>query len=225
MNNTGSSQITETEKNSFLLSAGLILTACISGWIIMELEILGVRMLAPYFGSAIYVVTGSVIGVFLLSLAFGYMFGGWLSSISKSIKPLSIALTAAGSWMCVLPFIVGPVCESIFNTELDEKWGSLIASLILFGIPTMLLGTVSPTIVHRITKQAGKTGFNAGMVLALSTVASFLGCVITAFYLVLYSIRQTLIISGAALVFAGLIILYASIVSQKKLKTGPEIEQ
>ena len=214
-----------TENNSFLRSAGLILVACICGWTIMELEILGVRMLAPYFGSAIYVVTGSVIGVFLLSLAFGYMFGGWLSSVSKSIKPLGLSLIIIGIWMCILPFMVDPICESIFNTQLDEKWGSLIASLMLFGIPTLFLGTVSPTIVHRLTKQASRTGFNAGMVLALSTVASFLGCVITAFYLVLYSIQQTLIISGAVLGCLGLIILLGSIAARNTSETKPEVEQ
>ncbi len=61
-------------------SARVILLACVCGWFIMELEILGVRMLTPYFGSAIYVVTGSVIGIFLLSLSAGYMLGGWASN-------------------------------------------------------------------------------------------------------------------------------------------------
>ena len=38
----------------------IVLIACVCGWFVMELEILGVRVLAPYFGSAVYVVTGSI---------------------------------------------------------------------------------------------------------------------------------------------------------------------
>ena len=62
-----------------LRTVAIVLITCVTGWFVMELEILGVRMLSPYFGSAVYVVMGSVIGVFLLSLSCGYMLGGWLS--------------------------------------------------------------------------------------------------------------------------------------------------
>ena len=67
-----------------LHTAATIFIACSCGWFVMELEILGIRMLAPYFGSAVYVVMGSVVGVFLLSLSSGYMLGGWLSRKANS---------------------------------------------------------------------------------------------------------------------------------------------
>ncbi len=46
--------------------------AFISGFIIMSVELLGGRILAPYFGSSIYV-WGSIITVFMLSLSLGYL--------------------------------------------------------------------------------------------------------------------------------------------------------
>ena len=56
----------------------VLILAFTSGFIIMSIELLGGRILAPYFGSSIYV-WGSIITVFMLSLAIGYLLGGKLS--------------------------------------------------------------------------------------------------------------------------------------------------
>lgn len=185
----------------------IVFIACVCGWFVMELEILGVRVLAPFFGSAVYVVTGSVIGVFLLSLSAGYMLGGWLSRKASSQRTLGINLIVAGAWLCAMPFFIEPVCEGMFNLGLGEKLGSLFSALILFGVPTLLLSTVSPTAVRWLTTQASDSGLNTGLVLALSTVASFVGCLVTAFYFVLLSLRRTICVSGIVLVALGAVIL------------------
>jgi MFS family permease len=189
----------------------------------MELEILGVRVLAPYFGSAVYVVMGSVIGVFLLSLSGGYMLGGWLSRKANSKRTLGMNLMAAGAWLCIMPFLTAPVCDGIFDAGLDEKWGSLLAAVVLFGVPTVLLGTVSPTAVRWLTTRASDSGLNAGLVLAFSTVASFAGCVVTAFYLVLLSVRHTIRVSGIVLVvLGGAVLLQAAVQGRKRPSTEAE---
>ncbi len=155
-----------------LRAVAIVLITCICGWFIMELEVLGVRVLAPYFGSAVYVVMGSVIGVFLLSLSSGYMLGGWLSRKANSKRTLGFNIMAAGVWLCAMPFFIEPVCDGIFNLGLDEKWGSLLAAVVLFGIPTLLLGTVSPTAVRWLTRQANDSGLNTGLVLAVPSGVS-----------------------------------------------------
>lgn len=205
-----SSRKAKRSKGQKLRAVAIVLIACVCGWFVMELEVLGVRVLAPYFGSAVYVVMGSVIGVFLLSLSAGYMVGGWLSRKAHSKQTLGINLMAAGAWLCAMPFFVEPVCDGIFNVGLDEKWGSLLAALVLFGAPTLLLGTVSPTAVRWLTSRASDSGLNTGLVLAFSTVASFAGCVVTAFYLVLLSMRLTICASGVALVALGGTILLSA---------------
>jgi xanthine/uracil permease len=210
--------------NGRMRSVAIVLIACGCGWFVMELEVLGVRVLAPYFGSAVYVVMGSVIGVFLLSLSAGYMLGGWLSRKASSKRTLGINLMAAGAWLCAMPFFTEPVCDGIFNVGLDEKWGSLLAAVILFGVPTVLLGTVSPTAVRWLTRQASDSGLNAGLVFALSTVASFAGCVVTAFYLVLLSARRTIFASGVALVALGVtILLQAAAQGRNRQSTEDEV--
>ena len=188
-------------------AVAIVFVTCACGWFVMELEILGGRVLTPYFGSAVYVVMGSVIGVFLLSLSGGYILGGWLSRTPHSKRALGMSLLAAGAWVCVVPFLIEPVCDGILELGLDEKWGSLLASFALFGVPTALLGTVSPTAVQWLTREASRSGLNAGLVLAFSTIASFAGCLVTAFYLVLLSARGTLWVSGALLLAVGGVVL------------------
>jgi MFS family permease len=169
------------------------------------------------------VVMGSVIGVFLLSLSVGYMLGGWLSRKASSKLTLGGSLIAAGAWLCAMPFFTEPVCDGIFNIGLDEKWGSLLAALILFGGPTLLIGTVSPTAVRWLTTRASDSGLNTGLVLALSTVASFAGCVVTAFYLVLLSTQRTILVSGVVLAVLGVTILLQA-ATQGKKSAGTEDE-
>ena len=50
----------------------LYLVAGWSGFFVMALELLGGRLLAPYFGSSIYV-WGAIITVFMLALSIGYL--------------------------------------------------------------------------------------------------------------------------------------------------------
>jgi len=174
----------------------------------------------------VYVVTGSVIGVFLLSLSAGYMLGGWLSKKANSQRMLGTNLMAAGAWLCVMPFFIEPVCDGMFIVGLDEKWGSLLSALVLFGVPTLLLGTVSPTAVRWLTTRASDSGLNAGLVLAFSTVASFAGCVATAFYLVLLSIRHTICASGVALLaVGGVIFLQAVFQNRRNISSKVEISR
>ncbi len=215
----------ERQRGRKARTAAILFIACACGWFVMELEILGARVLAPYFGSAVYVVFGSVIGVFLLSLSAGYMLGGWLSGKPASRWALGVGLMAAGGWLCGMPFFIEPVCEGIFETGMGEKWGSLLASLVLFGVPTVLLGTVSPMAVRWLTSSASHSGLNAGLVLACSTVASFAGCVVTAFYLVLLSVRRTICASGAVLIVLGGIIVLAAALRRRGSERAEERDQ
>ena len=63
----------------------IYLLAFVGGFVVMSLELLGGRVLAPYFGSSIYV-WGSIITIFMLSLSLGYLFGGRLSLRQPSLK-------------------------------------------------------------------------------------------------------------------------------------------
>jgi len=196
-------ETTQTPGLPALNRLGIIAVVVVCGWLVMEMEILGARVLAPYFGSAIYVTMGSVIGVFLLSLSVGYMLGGWLSGRSAGQLVLGVALAAAGAWLCALPRLVQPLCDRLLDAGFSDEWGSLVAALALFGLPMVLLGMVSPTAVGWLTTRAERSGLNAGLVLAASTLASFAGTIVTAFYLLRLSVQRTVTVSGGVLIALG----------------------
>jgi hypothetical protein len=61
--------------------------AFLVGAIIMVLEVLGFRLLAPYFGCSVYV-SGSLIGVVLVALAMGYYVGGRIADAQQNTDVL-----------------------------------------------------------------------------------------------------------------------------------------
>jgi len=189
----------------------------------MELEILGGRILNIYFGSSIYVVWGSVIGVFLLSLSLGYMLGGWLSQGKRAGISLSFNLGLAAIWIFMVVYIREPVCEGIFARIPDERWGALTASLVLFTVPTLLLGTVAPIIVRHLTQEAVRSGISTGLVFSLSTVASFVGCVFTAFYLISYDLTRVLQISAGFLFLLSLLLFLSELLLVRSTSPGETI--
>src|ERR1700739_4172701 len=58
-----------------------------SGFYVMLVELLSGRLIAPSFGSSIYV-WGSVIFVFMLGLSIGYLLGGIYSQYNPSVGKL-----------------------------------------------------------------------------------------------------------------------------------------
>src|ERR1700694_306954 len=72
----------------------LYLIAGWSGYFVMSIELLGGRLLAPYFGSSIYV-WGAIITVFMLALSLGYLWGARASLHARSLKRLALILLAA----------------------------------------------------------------------------------------------------------------------------------
>lgn len=182
----------------------LLLAACWAGWYVMELEILGGRILNIYFGSSIYVVWGSVIGVFLLSLSLGYIAGGCLSRGPGAGIILAVNLGLAAVWIFMIVPLRDPVCEAIFSSIFDERWGALSAALVLFTVPTLLLGTASPIVVRYLTHTPGQSGISTGLVFCLATIASFFGCIVTAFFLIAYNLTLVLQVSAGLLLLLSL---------------------
>src|SRR5437667_176932 len=80
----------------------LFVTAFITGAVVMALEILGSRLLAPMFGNSLFV-WGALIGVILAAMSSGYATGGWLADRRPAGAVVAGLLLASGGW----PFLVG----------------------------------------------------------------------------------------------------------------------
>jgi hypothetical protein len=155
-----------------------------SGFFVMAVELLSGRILAPNFGNTIYV-WGAVITVFMLALSVGYLLGGNFSVFSPSLRRLGGLLIAAG--LTTLPVVVfgDQALDWIFNHVHDPRYGSLLASSMLFFVPTAISGMVSPYAIRLLVTQLYVSGKSAGSVYFVSTFGSAVGTILTSFYLVL----------------------------------------
>jgi hypothetical protein len=163
----------------------IYLLAFSSGFCIMGIELLGGRILAPFFGSSVHI-WGSIITVFMLSLSFGYLAGGKLSTKNASLKKYGFIFVLAG--LTILPVAIWstPIMEVIFLNVEDSRYGSLLACAALFFIPTIILGMISPYSVRLLVTDKDSSGQTAGKLYFVSTLGSALGTIITSFYFVLF---------------------------------------
>ncbi|HET6724551.1 MAG TPA: fused MFS/spermidine synthase [Gammaproteobacteria bacterium] len=168
----------------------------------MSIELLGGRILAPYFGNSIYV-WGSIIAVFMLALALGYLIGGQLSLNRPSLRKFGAVLVLAAFAIVPLVLFADTVMQWIFTSIYDPRYGSLCAALLLFLLPTLILGIVSPYAIRLLVVATASSGQMAGKLYFVSTLGSALGTLATSFYLVLYFEVNHILLALAAILLAG----------------------
>jgi len=163
----------------------LYLVAGWSGFFVMALELLGGRLLAPYFGSSIYV-WGAIITVFMLALSVGYLLGGHWSRRTPSLRRLSLLLWIAAATAAPIMLCGATLLDALSARLGDPRAGSLCAALLLFTAPTVVSGMVSPYAVRLLVAERHSAGLDAGRLYFVSTFGSAAGTLLTSFYLVLY---------------------------------------
>lgn len=194
-------------KTQDIPSTVVIAVAFVSGFCIMTIEMLGVRIMAPYFGGSQYV-WGSIITIFMLALALGYLLGGRLSMHKPNPVIYAMFFIAAAVFSLPIILFADVIMRPIFLTIDDPRYGSLFASIAMYFVPTCILGMISPYSVRLLVKSHEHSGHVAGQLYFVSTIGSAAGTLGTSFYFVLYfEINQILWGSVAALIGAGCIIL------------------
>ncbi|PWI35144.1 glycosyl transferase [Vibrio albus] len=188
--------------SDYLINRLVLLLAFVSGFSIMAVELLGGRVLAPYFGSSIYV-WGSLITIFMVALSAGYLLGGRWSVYQPSLRKFSL-LYFFGA-LALLPLVVTgeEIMKQVFLHINDPRYGSLVAATFLFFIPTTILGMIAPYSVRLLVRNTHHSGQIAGMLYFISTLGSALGTLITSFYLVLWFEIETILFSLIGLLLAG----------------------
>ena len=187
--------------------ACLYLIAGWSGFFVMGVELLGGRLLAPFFGSSIYV-WGAIITVFMLALSLGYLAGGRASLASPSLPRLALILLAAA--VATVPVLLwsDTLLEHLSEVLPDPRFGSLWGAAILFFLPTFVSGMVSPYAVRLLVADKASAGHHAGKLYFVSTFGSAAGTLLTSFYLVLYlEVNQIILLMLSVSVVVGVLAL------------------
>jgi spermidine synthase len=184
------------------LLAFLALTSLLCGAVVMIIEVLGSRVIGPFFGASLYVWT-SLITVTLVALASGYWSGGLLSDRCSGSRDWLYGIVAlAGCSILLIPMLKAPAIK--LALPLGLRIGSLASSGMLFGPSLLLLGMVSPFIIRIAALEMASVGRTVGLFSAISTVGSFIGTVGTGFILIAYfPIDRIFIAAGGVLLFVA----------------------
>ena len=163
----------------------ILTVAFLNGFVIMSIELLGGRVLAPYFGSSVHV-WGSIIAVFMLSLSLGYLWGGRLSLRRPGPRTFGAFFVLAALLCLPIIFLADAVMTAIFVAVEDPRYGSLLTAMLLYFLPICVMGMVSPYSVRLLVSSQEHSGGVAGMLYFVSTLGSALGTLGTSFYFVLW---------------------------------------
>lgn len=175
-------------------------TVFLTGAAVLIFEVSAVRMLAPYFGASLYVLS-SVLTVILAALSLGYYIGGRLADRRPHFVPLYYIIGSAGVLMLFLLLFAQyfiPVAAPFFSIVS----GPLILSLIFFLVPAFLLGIDSPFVIRILTEATtnhSEQGAIVGSVFFWSTVGSIVGSISAGFFFIPI-LGLTLTIAGTACV-------------------------
>src|SRR5215470_5040084 len=182
---TPSPRQTKPEEGAVASTAGrsfqgwlLIVVVFVAGACSLAVELSASRLLAPYFGTSLFV-WSNLIGLILLYLTIGYYLGGRLADRFPRPAVLYTLTIIAAFLISVIPFLSRPILlwsQSAFSTySIGVFYGSLVSVLLLFAVPMILLGCVSPFAIRLRIEQLGKSGRTAGQLYAISTAGSILG--------------------------------------------------
>lgn len=182
-----------------------------SGASVMAVEMTGLRLLAPHFGTSLLVTT-VLIGSLMGFLSLGYALGGRVADRYPTLQALCRVTLAASGLILLIPLIGGPLLDAagavirplVNGKELSEPTiafatilGGILGVLGLLAAPVTLMGMVSPWAVRLAVTDVGGAGEATGRLYALSTFGSIIGSFLPALVLVpLLGVQRTYLAIG-----------------------------
>jgi spermidine synthase len=170
---------------------------------VLVLEIVALRLVGPYVGVTLQV-SSSVIGVSLAAIAYGTWLGGRLADRinPRALLAPALILGAIGTAL-TLPlvrwageFLRGGAAPAVL----------LLAALAVF-LPAFLLSTVTPMVVKLQLADLDRTGAVVGRLSSIGTLGAITATLATGFIFVAAMPSSWIVLSLAALLAAGGLVL------------------
>ena len=154
----------------------------LEGGSVMICELVGAKMLAPFFGTSLYI-WAAVLGLTLFGLTSGYFLGGVFSKkYIKDERLLFWVLVTAGLFLALMPITSQWVMGA--TIEMSLQAGAIISLMVFMFPPLVFMGMTSPIIINLLTQDADSAGSSAGNVYAISTVGGILLTFLMGFYFI-----------------------------------------
>ena len=172
----------------------IYLVVALEGATVMAVELMSARMVAPYFGSSLYV-WGTVIGFTLLALAIGYFAGGVLADKYSGPNTLFWVLLTASVFLLLMHLTSQWLTVAFEN--LDPGLAVILVSLILILPPLVFMGMVPTFLIRRVSTRADNAGRSTGIVYAISSASGIIALLLFGFLIIpRYGLTMPSIITG-----------------------------
>lgn len=168
---------------------------------LLVLEITAGRLLAPYIGVSLYTWT-SIIGVILAGLSLGNWIGGRWADAGGGERAVGIVLIAAGLASYGILLVLMLVAPWLQSAGFSLLGASFIYVLVLFFVPAVLLGVVTPLLTTLALGMDQRTGHIVGRMHALAAVGSIVGTFLTGYWLVQHFGTRAVIVGNAVVLLA-----------------------
>lgn len=171
-----------TRKSGWVL-VGCNLLVFVSSVCVMVLELTASRLIAKHVGNSLYTWT-SVIGVVLAGITIGNFLGGWLADRAAPIKLLNWLFLIA-SILCMSVLWLDGIASNQQRPE-SMGWPTWVVCIVgmVFFLPSMSLGTISPVVASLALSQSHKVGKTVGNVYAWGALGSIIGTFLGGFVLI-----------------------------------------
>lgn len=186
----------------------LYVVVFISGASVLAIEILGTRILGPFYGVGLFL-WSALITVTLAALSVGYAVGGRWADRGPRYSRLALILALAGIWLLATPLLKAPLIDAL--EPMGLRPAVLVAATVLFFVPLTFLGMVSPYAIRLRAHRLDEVGRSAGDIYAISTVASVVAALLTGFVLIpSVGVSKLLLFLGVFLIAGALVAVTAS---------------
>jgi MFS family permease len=172
-----------------------ILLAFVASAAVLTLELLSLRLVAPYVGLTIQA-NSAVIGMALGGIAAGAWLGGQLADVRDPRHLLGPLFVIAGVLTVAMLPLVRLLGESIGSSNPGVV---LLMAMVAVFLPSAALSAVPPLVVKQMLADLRVTGSTVGMVSAAGTIGGLVATFATGFLLVTYFPVRGLVLTIAAI--------------------------
>lgn len=192
----------------------------ISSGCVMVIELVASRLIAPHIGVSLYTWT-SVIGVVLAGISLGNYIGGRLSDRYASMALLGIIYTGASLATLGVLWLNSHLHGLRLPFEVPMMAWIVIYIAILFLLPSVILGCVSPIVVKLSLTDLERSGTTVGKIYAWSSAGSIAGTFLAGFYLIArFGTKGTFLGVAVILLLLGVWFLLDSSWRRSALRVG-----